>query len=762
MSFVRAAGALVVLAFLSACPGSNHEDPGGGPKFPTTELADTTVGATYEARLTATGGTAPLNYTLETEPPPGFSFYSADAKLTGPASASGEFSLRVSVRDVEKSQDSHTYSLKVWPAPLLSNTAPLAAFTGNGYTHTFGVTGGRLPLKFSVVEGSLPSGLSLTQDGEVTGVAELTGTQTFTLRVEDASGVRVEGRFSVEVKPSTVIPDGGPPTSFPLSVGNWNIEWFGSPTEDPADDALQLANVRTVLSDAGVDVWGLGEMVNTAQFETLKTQLPGYSGFLANDPVVTFGSDSYSFNEQKVGLLYRTGLVEVRQAQIVLGEYDYDFAGRPPLRVDLRVSRGGSSVDLTMLVLHMKASATADDYARRLAAGQHLKGYLDVNLPTQRVMVVGDWNDDVDESTTTNPGTGGQKFDTPYRNFVNDTERYTFVTQAMSLQGVASTVSFRTFIDHQLVSNEMLANYVSNSAAVIRPTLPSYGSTTSDHYPIISRYNFGQVVARGLKLTAPNGGESFGAGDTVGITWTSAGVSTVRLQYSLDDGLTWTDIAASVPATPATYTWTVPSVESATARVRISDAQDATFTDGSDGVFVVNRPVPTLFINEYLPHPNNVSGTETVDFDKMFVEVRNTGTTAVNLGGYSIHDEESRRGDKPARHVFPGGTMLQPGKVYTVYSGASAVPSGVPNVAYANGGDGLRFNRGKNTGSSGDTAFLLRPDGSEQDKSRYDDATQGISHNRSPDGSAAGSWVPHNTLSSSGASPGTRVNGSAF
>ncbi|WP_254626460.1 lamin tail domain-containing protein [Myxococcus sp. CA039A] len=761
MSLIRAAGALVVLAFLSACSGSRHDDPGGGPKLPTSELTDTTVGATYEVHLTATGGTAPLSYTLETEVPPGFSFYSADGKLTGPASASGEFSLRVSVRDVEKSVDTRTYSLKVWPAPVLSAVAPSAAFTGNGYTHTFSVAGGRPPLTFSVAEGSLPSGLSLTQDGEVTGVAELAGTKTFTLRVQDASGVKAEGRFSLEVKPGTGIPDGGPSTSFPLAVGNWNIEWFGSPTEDPADDALQLANVQSVIGDAGVDVWGLGEMVNTAQFNTLKDQLPGYEGFLSNDSTVTLGPTYYSFNEQKVGLLYKTGLVEVRQAQIVLSEYENDFAGRPPLRVDLRITRGVSSVDLTVLVLHMKAMTGADDYARRLAAGQHLKDYLDFNLPTQKVMVVGDWNDDVDGSTTTNPSTGG-KFDTPYRDFVDDTVRYAFVTQAMSLQGVASTVSFSTFIDHQLVSNEMLAHYVSGSAAVLRPNIPSYGSTTSDHYPIISRYNFGEVPEHTVKLTAPNGGESLSAGVAFDITWTSAGVNTVRLQYSLDDGLTWSNIVASVAAMPATYTWTVPAVESSTARVRISDAQDGTLADVSDNVFRLNRPLPTLFINEYLPHPNNISGTGPVDFDKMFVEIRNTGTTAVDLGGYSIHDEESRRGDKPARHVFPGGTMLQPGTVFTVYSGASAVPSGVPNVAYANGGDGLRFNRGVNTDSSGDTAFLVRPDGSEQDKGQYRDAFQGVSYNRSPDGSAAGSWVLHNTLSSSTASPRTRVDGSAF
>ncbi|WP_338863398.1 putative Ig domain-containing protein [Myxococcus stipitatus] len=518
MTFHRVAATFVVLSLLSACSGSNHEDPSGGPRLPTAELTDTTVGADYEVRLTASGGTAPYSYSVAEEPPPGFSFYSADAKLTGPASASGQFSLKVTVRDAEKTQDTRTYSLKVWPAPVLSTTAPPSTATGNNYSHLFSITGGRPPLVFSVAQGLLPSGLTLSQDGELSGVALQVGTSTFTVRAQDASGVKVEARYSLDVRQGTGTDGGGNPSgSFPLAVGNWNIEWFGDPTEGPTDEALQRNNVATVINGANVDVWGLAEVVSTTEFNTLKAQLPGYDGFLANDSRVTLGSGYYDASEQKVGVLYKTGMVEVVQAQLILTQYNFEFGTRPPLRVDLRLKRGSATENLTLVVLHMKAMSTKADYDRRYAAGLQLKNYLDTNLPTQQVMVVGDWNDDLDESIVTNSSTG-QKYDTPYRNFLNDTARYGFITHTLTLSGASSTVSYRNFIDHQLASNEMQAHYVSNSAKVIDPstTITNYGRTTSDHYPIISRYDLGQVTPPTFSPMEPGGADSFLAPD---ISW---------------------------------------------------------------------------------------------------------------------------------------------------------------------------------------------------------------------------------------------------
>ncbi|MGW5667209.1 hypothetical protein [Micromonospora sp. NPDC003776] len=80
----------------------------------------------------------------------------------------------------------------------------------------------------------------------------------------------------------------------------------------------------------------------------------------------------------------------------------------------------------------------------------------------------------------------------PYANFVNDTARYGFPTRALSLAGVSSTAGYPDFIDHQLNTNEVMAKYVAGSAKAFQPQayVPNYTSTTSDHYPVLARYDF--------------------------------------------------------------------------------------------------------------------------------------------------------------------------------------------------------------------------------------------------------------------------------
>lgn len=673
MSLIRMAGMLAVLTLLCACDGRGTSV---SPTLPAVELSPTTVGLDYEARFTATGGEPPLRYTVSA-PPPGFSFYTGEGRLQGPGTEPGDYSLTVTVRDANGMENVRTYALKIWARPEIVSHALPVATAGGSYEHVLAATGGRPPLEWTVVGGSLPTGISLTPEGILNGQPQGEGTYPLTLRVQDAHGAEAQVQLGLQVLAPGQNPDGGPAEgNFPLSVGNWNIEWFGDTQNGPTNEPLQLTNAQAVLADAGVDFWGLAEIVSTAHFNELKARLPGYDGFLADDSSrVSSGTSYYGANDQKIGVLFKSDVVEVLRADVVLLNSSYDFGGRPPLRLDLRIRReDGTRVDVTALVLHMKAYTGEQDYARRQSAGRALKDYLDQRLPTQRVMVIGDWNDDVDESTATNPATG-RRFDSPYQNFVSDTASYVFTTEALSRAGVGSTASRSTFIDHQLVSNELWESYIPNSTRVLRPDISGFRNNTSDHYPIISRFNFGQPDTGGP-----------GDGGT---------------QYP-------------------------------------------------------------VFINEYLPQTHNITGTSTPDYDRQFVELVNTGTTAVDLGGWKVHDANSQAGIDPVRHVFPSGTMIQPGKAYVVYSGPTAVPAGVTNATAASGG-GLYFNRGVNDGSSGDTVYLVRQDNTVQDSAGYQDTTVGISYNRSPDGSSSGTWVPHTQLSAGvEASPGRRVNGAAF
>ncbi|AGC45153.1 putative lipoprotein [Myxococcus stipitatus DSM 14675] len=468
------AGMLSLLLLASACIELE------GPKLAELELSPTSVGMDYEAVVTATGGKPPLHYTLT--PPPGFSVVtSGEARLIGPASEPGNFQVIVHVRDADGSSDTASYPLKVFPRLEAGNTEVTDLYVGTLFSHTFTATGGKPPFNWSVTSGELPRGLALDTSGTLTGLPEVHGFHELTLQLKDSLGAKVDVPLRLVVLPS----DGHP--RVPVSVGNWNIEWFGDMANGPADDALQLTNVQKVLSDANVDIWGLVEVVNSEHFDNLKARLPDYDGFLADDSRVADGALHYSPFAQKVGVLFKKNQVQVLGAEVILADVKYLFAFRPPLRLDLRVQRQGNAVDMTVIVLHMKAATTGTDYLRRADASIALKNYLDTTLPTDRVIVLGDWNDDVDTSIVVNPATA-QFFASPYANFVVDAADYRFTTEPFSLAGVSSTTTYRDFIDHQLISHELELDYLPSSTEVVRPAIPNYRTSTSDHYPIISRF----------------------------------------------------------------------------------------------------------------------------------------------------------------------------------------------------------------------------------------------------------------------------------
>jgi len=438
-------------------------------------------------------------------------------------------------------------------------------------------------------------------------------------------------------------------TASTLDIGSWNIEFFGSTGNGPTDETLQRNNARDIIAGTDFDIWGLAEIVGTTDFNTLKSLLPGYSGLLANDPLVTSGSSFYTATEQKVGILFKSSVATLQSARLILTQNDADFAGRPPLEVKLRVTVNGVTEDVVVIVLHAKAFNDLTSFQRRLAASNALKSFLDTTYPTQKVIVVGDYNDDVDTSITS-----GQA--SPYQNFVSDTADYTFLTRPLSLSGQSSTVGFPDMIDHHLATNDLAGGFVASSAEVYRVDafIPSYGSTTSDHFPVLSRYSLGGV-------TPP-------------------------------------------------------------------------------------PPTGQLTINEILA---NEPGSDTAG---EFVEILNGTSASVSLAGFTISDATA------VRHTFASGTTLNPGQAVVVFAGVSAIPGGLTNAVAASTGSLI-------LGNSGDTVTLKNSSGVSVNSFAYPSSlsgSDGVSMNRNPDGSAAGAFVLHSTLSSLPSSAGKRVNGTAF
>ena len=129
----------------------------------------------------------------------------------------------------------------------------------------------------------------------------------------------------------------------------------------------------------------------------------------------------------------------------------------------------------------MKAYADVDSYNRRVAASAALKSYLDTTRVNDRVMVVGDWNDDLDVSTYMSSAS-------PYAAFVTDTAHYKFPTKELTDAHKRTTSSSSQAIDHQMVNTPLISGYILNSTTATVPSIPNYTNSTSDHFPVITRH----------------------------------------------------------------------------------------------------------------------------------------------------------------------------------------------------------------------------------------------------------------------------------
>ena len=97
-----------------------------------------------------------------------------------------------------------------------------------------------------------------------------------------------------------------------------------------------------------------------------------------------------------------------------------------------------------------------------------------------------------------------------------------------------------------------------------------------------------------VTVTAPNGGEQWVVGTSQSIRWTSADVLNIKIDYSTNNGTSWTQVISSVPAGDGSYVWTIPNTPSTNCKVRISDISNSLFADMSDNVFSVILPKLTV------------------------------------------------------------------------------------------------------------------------------------------------------------------------
>lgn len=257
-------------------------------------------------------------------------------------------------------------------------------------------------------------------------------------------------------------PDARAPSA-PFVVANWNLEWFGSTTEGPTDEALQQKNVTTVMRTIDAHLWSVQEITSETQLRAVADDLGGFDVVLGDG------------GSQKLAALVRRDRFDVLASRSVLTDHEADFNFRPPLEIDLALKPDARP--LTFVVVHLAAGTDAASYEKRKLEAQLLKGHLDGKPAGARVLVAGDFNDGLAQSSY-------QRSATPFAVLLSD-PAYAFTTK-----GLASP-RYPRVIDHQLVTDDLLAGYVEGSAKVVDgdAIIPSgYTTTTSDHDPTHAEY----------------------------------------------------------------------------------------------------------------------------------------------------------------------------------------------------------------------------------------------------------------------------------
>ena len=156
----------------------------------TTSLPNGQIGVAYSQTVQATGGVTPYSWSIVSGSlPAGLSLGSSTGTLSGTPTASGTSNFTVRVTDSQGTPDTDDQALSIYiPADLNITTTSLpGGSVGAAYSQTLAATGGATPYSWSVVSGSLPSGLSLgSSTGTISGTPTASGTSNFTVRVTDS------------------------------------------------------------------------------------------------------------------------------------------------------------------------------------------------------------------------------------------------------------------------------------------------------------------------------------------------------------------------------------------------------------------------------------------------------------------------------------------------------------------------------------------------------------------------------------------------
>jgi hypothetical protein len=193
------------------------------PTVTAPDLTGFTDGDAVNVSFTADDGIAPYSFAVTAGALPSGLSLAANGTLSGTLTAAGTFNFTVTATGNDSGTGSTSVSMVVAPLPLSISTTTLPdARIDSAYSEQLEAAGGVAPYAWSVVAGSLPTGLSLAADGTISGTPTVEETANFTVQVQDGLGTTDTQALSlaVSIGPQPVaLWDFTDPTTMDINTG---------------------------------------------------------------------------------------------------------------------------------------------------------------------------------------------------------------------------------------------------------------------------------------------------------------------------------------------------------------------------------------------------------------------------------------------------------------------------------------------------------------------------------------------------------------
>jgi len=262
-------------------------------------------------------------------------------------------------------------------------------------------------------------------------------------------------------------------TDSTFEVMTWNIEWF------PKSGPVTVNYVIEIIEALDVDVLAIQEIDNNPVFDQMLDSLDGWNGY------------SVVSDYLELAFIYNSNVVEVSAIYEIFTTLNRQFP-RAPLVMELTFMEK----EYIVINNHLKCCGDGiidpddpwDEETRRKDACELLNQYIAFNFNSERVVLTGDFNDDLADVPPNNI----------FEVFLSDSDHY-LATDLEIAHGSPLDWSYPTWpshLDHVIITNELFEDFESEDSEIevvkIEDDMSGgfweYQNNISDHRPVAIKF----------------------------------------------------------------------------------------------------------------------------------------------------------------------------------------------------------------------------------------------------------------------------------